>query len=38
MSSSFLEDGEYDIQVETGFNATMNNYYRNNSWSRKRFK
>ena len=38
MSSSFLQDGEYEVEVETGFNATMNNYYRNTSWSRKKYK
>ncbi len=36
--NSFLKDGEYEVLAENGFNATMQNHYRDTSWSKKRFK
>lgn len=36
--NSFLKEGEYEVLAENGFNATMQNHYRDTSWSKKRFK
>tara|TARA_B100000683_G_scaffold179807_1_gene173232 strand:- start:937 stop:1653 length:717 start_codon:yes stop_codon:yes gene_type:complete len=36
--NSFLKDGEYEVLAENGFNATMQNHYRDSSWSKKRYK
>lgn len=36
--NSFLEPGEYEVLAENGFNATMQNHYKNSSWTRKRYK
>lgn len=38
MESSYLGEGEYDIKVETGFNASIINHYKKTSWTRKRYK
>ena len=38
METEYLPDGELDVLAENGFNATMQNHYRDTSWSKKRFK
>ena len=37
METDYLADGELDVLAEM-FNATMQNHYRDTSWSKKRFK
>lgn len=36
--NNFLDDGEYEVLAENGFNSKMENHYRDTSWSKKRFK
>ena len=38
METDYLADGELDVLAENGFNATMQNHYRDTSWTKKKFK
>ena len=38
MKTEYLADGELDVLAENGFNATMQNHYRDTSWTKKKFK
>ena len=38
METDHLADGELDVLAENGFNATMQNNYRDTSWTKKKFK